>query len=515
MGLSILKLLEAKLMCMQFEDFLQDFKPLVKEIDPYQAILKALTFRPNSPSLSFPAIKTTTKTTFMSFSSSTQQQQEQQQQQQQQLQLQQKHHHQKQQFIQEDTIVYLSRLYFQQHSSNRIKQNGRRGGIPPRTFELHRTLPPNLSQAIMKGNLSIVKEHWYQMMNFVPATKLNSSRVSTTQKDHLLSLRTTILIKDIEILLANEILHFSIWYGQVSIAQFAIEEAGANVNNMDDNQLTPLHFSVLRNQPDLARLLLSFGANRSLCGGTWSGSIQGLTPLETAKYWIFCDTKAVQLVLENEICIYCNTKFDKVPVLHLVAFEGNSICCEKCQLHFCRLPQPCLHQHLCPKKENYHCLQQQQPKEQEEEEEDIDETTSTSSSLSATTEPFVMINYPSSTTINNQTNENITSPHENENSHSGSLLLKQFIKSTAKWKSQIDSDHHRKQKQMNRKMSIEFSKIPQWYCNHVDCHQVFASFFKNANECTKCKGLFCSIHIIVQNSNTVDVSKLCVQCNTV
>eukprot|EP00644_Phytophthora_capsici_P016423 jgi/Phyca11/569930/estExt2_Genewise1.C_PHYCAscaffold_340328 len=33
-GLAILKLLEAKLMCMTFEDFLREFKPLVRELDP-------------------------------------------------------------------------------------------------------------------------------------------------------------------------------------------------------------------------------------------------------------------------------------------------------------------------------------------------------------------------------------------------------------------------------------------------------------------------------------------------
>uniref|UniRef100_K3WQH6 Rab-GAP TBC domain-containing protein n=1 Tax=Globisporangium ultimum (strain ATCC 200006 / CBS 805.95 / DAOM BR144) TaxID=431595 RepID=K3WQH6_GLOUD len=266
MGLAILKLLESKLMCMTFEDFLREFKPLVRQIDPYQAIFQALSFRPN------PLVRG------------------------------------------EDTTAYISRAHYLL-SAHQNESSGQ--PTPPKTFDRHRTLPPQLTKAIICNNFANVEKIWQDLISVRPCAQ------------HCLAL-------------ANEILHYAIWYGQPSIACFAIERCGADVNNVDDTNLTPLHFSVIRNQPDLVRLLLCFGADEEILGGRWNGSSVGLTPLETAQNWRFRDTSAARLVLEKEICLFCNTKIDKL------AF-GKEMCAQ-CSFTFCHRPHAeCIRKHQCPR----------------------------------------------------------------------------------------------------------------------------------------------------------------------
>ncbi|KAF1315198.1 Evi5 protein, partial [Globisporangium splendens] len=259
-------LLESKLMCMTFEDFLREFKPLVHQIDPYQAIFQALSFRPN------PLVRG------------------------------------------EDTTAYISRAHYLL-SAHQNESSGQ--PTPPKTFDRHRTLPPQLTKAIVCNNFANVEKCWHDLTSVRPCAQ------------HCLAL-------------ANEILHYAIWYGQPSIACFAIERCGADVNNVDDTDLTPLHFSVIRNQPDLVRLLLCFGADEEILGGRWNGSSVGLTPLETAQNWRFRDTSAARLVLEKEICLFCNTKIDKL------AFSKET--CAQCSFTFCHRPHAeCIRKHQCPR----------------------------------------------------------------------------------------------------------------------------------------------------------------------
>ncbi|GMF26015.1 unnamed protein product [Phytophthora fragariaefolia] len=202
-GLAILKLLEAKLMCMTFEDFLREFKPLVRELDPYQVILQALALRPNP-----------------------------------------KMHR-------EDTTAHVSREHFLRSvggvapsysdtgspSSDSSSADGdEESASSLGGFGLHRTLPPDMAEAIRSGNGSLVRHLW--------EAHVIRRHYSATAS----------------IVLANEILHFAIWYGRVSVACLAIDLCNADVDNRDDAGLTPLHFSVIRNQPDMVRLLLAHAA---------------------------------------------------------------------------------------------------------------------------------------------------------------------------------------------------------------------------------------------------------------
>ncbi|OWZ21168.1 hypothetical protein PHMEG_0004321 [Phytophthora megakarya] len=243
-GLAILKLLEAKLMCMTFEDFLREFKPLVRELDPYQVIWQALALRPNH-----------------------------------------KMHR-------EDTTAHVSREHLirtmgavtstcSDSSSDSSSADGDEESVSAGGFGLHRTLPPEIAEAVRSGNGSIVRQLW--------EAHVIRRHHSTTAS----------------VILANEILHFAIWYGRVSVACLAIERCNADVDNRDDTGLTPLHFSVIRNQPDMVRLLVSHGAH------VQETSMRKFSPLELAHRWKRRDTTAARLVLEKEeVCLYCNSKFD-------------------------------------------------------------------------------------------------------------------------------------------------------------------------------------------------------------
>ncbi|CAI5720076.1 unnamed protein product [Peronospora destructor] len=279
-GLAILKLLESKLMCMTFEDFLREFKPLVRELDPYQVILQALIFRPNH-----------------------------------------KMHR-------EDTTAYVSREHFirasgtttpscsktDTSSSDSSFANGDEESAFLDSFGLHRTLPPEMAEAIRLGYGSVVRRLW---------------EAHVIRRHHSIAA---------SIVLANEILHFAIWNGWVSIACFAIQRCNADVDNRDDAGLRPLHFSVIRNQPDMVRLLLAHGACMQ------ETSMSRLSPLELAHRWNRRDTTAARLVLEKEeVCLYCNTKFD------VLALE--TAVCGHCEFRFCCKPQHalCIFKHRCPR----------------------------------------------------------------------------------------------------------------------------------------------------------------------
>ncbi|KAL4169497.1 hypothetical protein KRP22_010416 [Phytophthora ramorum] len=251
-GLAILKLLEAKLMCMAFEDFLREFKPLVRELDPYQVILQALALRPNP-----------------------------------------KMHR-------EDTTAHVSREHFLRtagavaptcsdagaSSSDGSSADGdEESGSSLGDFGLHRTLPPEMTEAIRSGNGTLVRHLW---------------EAHVVHRHHSAAAG---------IVVANEILHFAIWYGRVAVACLAIDRCNADIDNRDDAGLTPLHFSVLRNQPDMVRLLLAHGARIQ---GT---RMRRLSPLELAHRWKRGDTTAARLVLEKEeVCLYCNSKFDMLAL---------------------------------------------------------------------------------------------------------------------------------------------------------------------------------------------------------
>ncbi|KAG6975048.1 hypothetical protein JG687_00000002 [Phytophthora cactorum] len=264
-GLAILKLLEAKLMCMTFEDFLREFKPLVRELDPYQVILQALALRPNP-----------------------------------------KMHR-------EDTTAHVSREHFIRtmgavapscsdagaSSSDSSSADGDEESISSISgFGLHRTLPPEMADAIRSGNGTLVRQLWEAHV-----VRRHHSSIAS-------------------VVLANEILHFAIWYGRVSVACLAIDRCNADVDNRDDTGLTPLHFSVIRNQPDMVRLLLTHGARMQ------ETSMRRLSPLELAHRWKRRDTTAARLVLEKEeVCLYCSTKFD------VLALE--TAVCGHCEFRFC------------------------------------------------------------------------------------------------------------------------------------------------------------------------------------
>ncbi|KAE9123243.1 hypothetical protein PF006_g17462 [Phytophthora fragariae] len=280
-GLAILKLLEAKLMCMTFEDFLREFKPLVRELDPYQVILQALALRPNP-----------------------------------------KMHR-------EDTTAHVSREHFirtvgavapscsdtgASSSDSSSAESEEESVASLGGFGLHRTLPPEMAEAIRSGNGSLVRRLWEAHV-----VRRHYSAIAS-------------------IILANEILHFAVWYGRVSVACLAIDRCNADVDNRDDAGLTPLHFGVIRNQPDIVRLLLAHGARMQ------ETSMRRFSPLELAHRWERRDTTAARLVLEKEeVCLYCNTKFDVLALQTAV--------CGHCEFHFCCKPPHalCIFKHQCPK----------------------------------------------------------------------------------------------------------------------------------------------------------------------
>ncbi|DBA01592.1 TPA: hypothetical protein N0F65_011348 [Lagenidium giganteum] len=430
MGLAILKLSEAKLMSMTFEDFLQDFKPLVRLIDPYQAVFSALTFAPN------PLMHD------------------------------------------EDTVVHVSRAHFQL-SSTASAMSG--NPVPPRTFELHRTLPPVLINAIINCDFKTLLQCWEELIQKRPLPS------------HCL-------------VLANEILHYAVWFGQSGIGCFAIERCGADVNNNDDTDLTPLHFAVIRNQPDMVRLLLSCGADRTLLGGRWNGSLEGLTPLDTAKNWKFRDTTAARLVLEHEVCLYCNTKFD------VISFSRET--CRTCHVPFCkRTGTSCLTKHQCPplltKTHRRSTVADAESMAEDTATETLDEAGGSSDegsdrrssrSLSESSS-FVFINSPvgvRSAPTNQLSDLNLLEESDLAVTKQGFLdkfnnWLSGFRPAPRPTPSNNGRSPPRSAGSAVEGPRLGFPDRPEWYCNASECHSVFA-FFTHGSECQCCSGFFCSPH---------------------
>lgn len=423
---------------MTFEDFLKEFKPLVRQIDPYQAVLKALSFRANSL------------------------------------------------VRDEDTTAHISRAHFLL-SAHQNESSGQPS--PPKTFDRHRTLPPQLAGAIIGNNFRNVFQYWQELISNRPCP------------EHCL-------------VLANEILHYAIWYGRASIAYFAIERCGADVNNVDDTNLTPLHFSVIRNQPDAIRLLLCHGADESIIGGRWNGSFEGLTPLETAHNWRFRDTTAARLVLEKEICLFCNTKIDKL------AFGKET--CAQCLFTYCNRPfADCISKHQCP--HAFGDLHQRRSVS-DCEDSSLDSETSTKNSMeenahmensyrfrnssgamTATTVGSSRRSSLSGSTFEVQPSEGIHSPTHATSGECRRHFEKEpnkdeehgFFNQLADLFSSIKGDAVQKNNNEAAddteevKIALEFPDRPEWYCNSPGCHTVFA-FFTQGLECSRCGGFFCA-----------------------
>jgi len=460
-------------MCMTFEDFLREFKPWVRQMDPYQVVIQALEFPPNHAS------------------------------------------------SEEDTATTISRSLCLQRASTSILSVSSSSissavSMPPRSFDLHRTLPPDLAEGIRSGKFAVVRQLWEQFVRRRPL--LTHCRV-----------------------LANEILHFAIWYGRASIACFAIECCGADVDNSDDTGLTPLHVSVVRNEPDMVRLLLAYGADDSKLGGVWSGSLDGLTPIETARNWRFRDTTAARLVLEEEVCLCCNSRFDKL------AFESDT--CARCKFKYCCRPHAlCIDTHQCPSEfwrrrvrfspskmlaaildeeigqsdnqchdtsageDGNQCSTTDEIKAStlgdcngascegynvcatSDSEMGMTRTTSESSSI-------VFVSSPS-------TQESIQTPRSRSTSSSVSPLGRDHGLHMSDWLHNLslpspssssvagsvhmtDDDADKRRRRGLHNLGLQFPDRPQWYCNSPGCHAVFA-FFTQALECRTCGSFFCS-----------------------
>lgn len=463
-GLAILKLLEAKLMCMTFEDFLHDFKPLVRELDPYQVILQALTFRPN---LSMHCEDTTA-------------------------------HVSREHFIRTMCAVTTSSTNTGASSSESCLADGDDESISSISgFALHRTLPPTMADAICLGNASLVHQLW---------------------ESHLVYRGNSILAS---VVLANEILHFAIWHGRVSIACLAIDRCNADVDNRDDAGLTPLHFSVIRNQPDMIRLLLVHGARIQ------ETTMRRPSPLELAHRWRRRDTTAARLILEKEeVCLYCNTKFD------VLALE--TAVCGNCEFRFCCKPKHalCIFKHKCLEvggdraggfgndrrlSEPVMAMSDIRYEELEGgiEKEPIfdyklDYERCRGSSMSTSTSTSASSRYGSNTTLSRSASA--SSSPELLNSHVllGSPTAMLWLGSPrydntyfeAVGPAQInqstgivtDSAITQPKRHVPTRALLEFPDRPEWYCNVRECHSVFA-IFSQAVKCLRCEGYFCSEHV--------------------
>lgn len=454
------QLLEAKLMCMTFEDFLREFKPWVRQIDPYQVVHQALQFPPNHLANN------------------------------------------------EGTAAYISRTISLQATSSNSLTGSSATPTPPRSFDLHRTLPPTFADAICTSDFSSVRRQW---------------ELAVRKRPYLPHCRV----------LANEILHFATWFGRASIACFAIECCGADVDNEDDSELTPLHFAVIRNEPDLVRLLLVFGADPSKLGGHWAGTPEGLTPLNTARNWKFRDTNAARLVLEGEVCLYCNTRFDKL------AFESET--CRRCKFAFCSHSHAlCISHHQCPSEwrtrhddngsqvsntlanllvtdhlgfagdsaldeaddanassmtdeidKRHRSFDASDAKSDDERSASMTRSVSESSSLVFVNSPKTIASTRSGADefIGDGSAGHVSSPHD------GGLRFSEWLRHFA-----VASPPAASEKTSNGDTGtpvsapvagLRFPDRPLWYCNARGCHALFA-FFTQALECSRCGSFFCS-----------------------
>ncbi|KAK1947863.1 EVI5-like protein [Phytophthora citrophthora] len=458
-GLAILKLLEAKLMCMTFEDFLREFKPLVRQLDPYQVVLQALALRPNSK------------------------------------------------MNREDTTAHVSRKHFIRtmgavapscidagaSSSDSSSVSGdEEAASSIGGFGLHRTLPPEMAEAVRTGNGSLVRQLW---------------EAHVIRRHHSITA---------SIVLANEILHFAIWYGRVAIACLAIERCNADIDNRDDAGLTPLHFSVIRNQPDMVRLLLSHGARMQ------ESSIRRLSPLELAHRWKRRDTTASRLVLEREdVCLYCNVKFDVLTLETAV--------CGHCEFRFCcRSPHSlCIFKHQCPKANSAEggrvrgfgrdrrlseptialfniCDEVLENNNDEEPALDLPKPShSRSRGSSTSTAGSSSVTLSRSVSVASSL-ELLTSPPLLGSPIAWSWFgSPRFDNSAVQTDDPAQSDKDadameapevRPSWQIATRPLLEFPDRPEWYCNARECHCVFA-LFSQAVKCLRCDGFFCSEHV--------------------
>lgn len=404
-GVAILKLLESSLMCMTFEDFLRDFKPLVRSIDPYHAVLTALALRPN------PHVPKG-----------------------------------------EDTTAVVARQHYLRASQTPPSASTRTS--PPRAFQLHRTLPPDIKTAIERGDLDQVSELWHSL------TALH---------------RTPGFCQ----VLANELLYSAIWHGHVPIALYAVQDCDADVNSGDDTALTPLHFAVVRNQPDMVRLLLCFGADPSRRGGRWNGTAHGLAPLKTAKYWKFRDTTAVRLVLDGHVCLCCNRKFD--------TFALYSETCPQCTYTYCGPGDaPCIERHQCPAVFRDTCGRLQHTENATTSSVGEDETSRRSSVSDTTSSSFVYIPSPASDLPSDLSQAAATSTETASTSLLGSIV--DWFTGTSQT---VDANNAVVEDAYRYRSGLDFPVNPDWYCNARECHSVF-TFFAGPDQCKSCRGFFCS-----------------------
>ncbi|EQC26250.1 hypothetical protein SDRG_15911 [Saprolegnia diclina VS20] len=140
------------------------------------------------------------------------------------------------------------------------------------------------------------------------------------------------------VVVANEVLHLATWYGSIAIAVFALEK-GANVNAGDEWELRPLHFAIVRNQPDIIRLLWRRGANINVASGAGLPPlIARKTPLELARQWELTPVEASAALVGGGVCLGCNTPFHVWN--HLLKKQ-----CQSCKALFC--PQRCAPNHKC------------------------------------------------------------------------------------------------------------------------------------------------------------------------
>ncbi|GLD95168.1 hypothetical protein PINS_up003793 [Pythium insidiosum] len=431
-GLAILKILESQLLCMSFEDFLREFKPLVRRLDPYQVILETLAFPPNPCAGA------------------------------------------------EDTTVFITREQYQQSA---LKSAVGAVSTPPRAYNRHRALPPELINAVSSGDFDAIASAWHVITEARPFRRFAQ-------------------------VLANEILHISIWFGQVSLACYALEQCGADANRVDETGLTPLHFSVIRNQPDMVRLLILVGgAIDDRRGGRWSGTSEGLTPHETSLYWKFNDTNAARLVLETEVCLFCNARFDR--------FTLDRATCIKCKWAFCSQAanrRPCIERHHCP------------PVQIGESMESCGEGSSVigSDTLDLSRFPAFGAEFRvhegdntsalSSTQLSNHSVSIsdssslacVQSPmslisdsgtYADDHDHSTIARVSRGSSSSSPRSVRVDGWNALQADPIENRhtqfVRIEFPDRPQWYCNAQNCHAVF-SIFTTRFECDRCEGVFCS-----------------------
>ncbi|RLN95119.1 hypothetical protein BBJ28_00000103 [Nothophytophthora sp. Chile5] len=476
-GLAILKLLEAKLMCMTCEDFLREFKLLVRELDPYQVILQALALRPN------PEMES------------------------------------------EDTTAHVSREHFLRaagavavsssdpsgvNSDANSSDSGEVVVAPPRSFGLHRTLPPDMAEAVRSGDGSLVRRLW---------------QAHVTRRRHC---------HTAGVVLANELLHFAIWYGRVAVACLAIDRCGADIDNRDDAGLTPLHFSVLRNQPDMVRLLLVHGARMQ------ETSMRRLSPLELAHRWKRRDTTAARLVLEKEeVCLFCNDKFD------VLALE--TAMCGGCEFRFCCKPPHalCIFKHQCPRRSGSGswmrgrsrglskarrlsepmllsvCAEGDDGNNKEAASDACDVSCSRSRGSSSATATSISTcsQRGSSHSLSRSVSESSSLGFVNSPAATSWLASPRFLEDIgdtsvhepAKAMERDIDEHRGRDEQLSSRRRwqsgawqlLEFPDRPLWYCNARDCHAVFA-LFTQAVKCSRCAGFFCSEHVEAKTNRCLE-----------